>query len=73
MIDLSQYKSPDNEQSFFKNIPIQHLKEVQAHLGRNFKGMRYIFRGPRYDIQKVSTRKKDAHSFSVYKTYWYVL
>jgi len=71
MIDLKMYKSPDHEESFFKNIPIEHLAEVQAQLRGKLKGLRYIFRGPRYDIQKVSTRKKHAHSFSVYSTYWY--
>ena len=70
MINLEQYKSPDHEQSFYRDIPIKHLEEVQKQLRSRLKGLRYIFRGPRYN-GNYSTRKQDAHSFSVYSTYWY--
>jgi hypothetical protein len=66
-LNLLQYMSPATEVSFYKNIPIKHLEEVQAIFRKNIKGLRYVFRGPRYDALRVSTRKKDAFAFSVYK------
>ena len=66
-LNLLQYASPEKEQSFFKNIPIQYLKEVQGLLGSQYKGLRYVFRGPRYDLQRAFTLKRHAHSFAVYK------
>lgn len=66
-VNLMNYTSPANEVSFYKNIPIEHLAEVQAFFRKNIKGLRYVFRGPRYDALRVSTRKKDAIAFSVYK------
>ena len=73
--NLSLYTSPSNEVSYYKNIPIEHLAEVQQYfknrVKENFseipKGLRYVFRGPRYDALKVSTRKRHAFAFSVYK------
>jgi len=50
----------------YKGIPIDRLKEVQAHFRKNITGIRYIFRGPRYDSMRCSTRKRDAHSFDIY-------
>lgn len=61
----------------YKNIPIEFLAEVQDFFrqnkgnmrgvyGNRYQGLRYVFRGPRYDALKVSTRKKDAFAFSVY-------
>jgi len=64
---ITHYTSPTNEVSYYKNIPIEHLAEVQQFFRNNIKGLRYVFRGPRYDALRVSTRKKDAFAFSVYK------
>ena len=70
MIDLAAYRSPVQEESFYKNIPIQHLKEVQDHFRGKVNKIRYIFRGPRYDPMRVSTRKADATGFSIYVSNW---
>ena len=68
MIDLTPYKSPEHERSFFKNIPIEYLEEVQLRLRSNVNNFRYVFRGPRYDSMRVSTRKAHATGFSIYIT-----
>ena len=51
----------------YKGIPIERLKEVQAHFRKNITGIRYIFRGPRFDPLRCSTLKKHAHSFDIYR------
>jgi len=71
MINLEMYRSPENEESFYKNIPIQHLEEVQNHFRSRVKGLRYLFRGPRYDMQRAHCLKRDAKTFAIYKTYWF--
>ena len=71
MIDLNKYTSPDIEESFYKNIPIEHLQEVQKHFASRASGLRYVFRGPRYDGTKGFTKKCDATGFSIYKKQWY--
>lgn len=63
-MNLEQYQSVGR--ALYKGIPMEHLSEVQAHFRKNIKGLRYIFRGPRFDAMKVSTRKRDAHSFDIY-------
>lgn len=70
MIDLNMYRSPEHEESFYKNIPIQHLAEVQNHF-RHMKGMRYVFRGPREGSLACYCLKSRAKTFAVYKTNWY--
>jgi hypothetical protein len=65
MIDLRKYQF--DGLPLYKGIPIDRLKEVQAHFRKNITGIRYIFRGPRYDSMRCSTRKRDAHSFDIYR------
>jgi hypothetical protein len=65
MINLEQYQSKGLP--LYKGIPIDQLKEVQAHFRKNITGIRYIFRGPRFDSMRCSTRKRDAHSFDIYR------
>jgi hypothetical protein len=65
MINLENYQSKGLP--LYKGIPIDQLKEVQAHFRKNITGIRYIFRGPRYDSMRCSTRKKHAHSFDIYR------
>jgi hypothetical protein len=65
MIDLKQYQSQGLP--LYKGIPIENLTEVQAHFRKTITGIRYIFRGPRYDSMRCSTRKRDAHSFDIYR------
>jgi hypothetical protein len=64
-MNLEQYQST-GRRSIYKGIPIDKLKDVQTHFRNNLRGIRYIFRGPRYDSMRASTRKKDAHSFDIY-------
>jgi hypothetical protein len=64
-MNLEQYQSVGLP--LYKGIPIDQLKEVQAHFRKNIRGIRYIFRGPRYDPLRCSTRKIDAHSFDIYR------
>ena len=70
MIDMTIYRSPDSEESFFKNIPIQHLDEVRTHFSTLVKGLRYVFRGPRSGSQASYCLKRNAQTFAIYKTSW---
>ena len=65
MINLEMYQSKGLP--LYKGIPIDQLKEVQAHFRKNVTGLRYIFRGPRYNPMLTFTRKRDAHSFDIYR------
>jgi len=65
MISLEKYQSVGLP--LYKGIPVEHLAEVQEHFRNNIRGIRYIFRGPRYDSMRCSTRKRDAHSFDIYR------
>ncbi len=64
-LNLQQFECR-GERAVYKNIPIQFLDEVQQQLRKNFKGIRYRFRGPRYDSMSLTCLKKDAKKFSVY-------
>jgi hypothetical protein len=77
MLNLRLYETSRHERAIYKNIPIQCLPLVQAHLkkakaagqlGRCLR-VRYRFRGPRFDTNQRYTRKQHAHSFSVYQDY----
>ena len=70
MIDMTNYRSPDSEESFFKNIPIEHLEEVQAHFRTFVKGLRYVFRGPRSGSMDAYCLKRNAKTFAIYKASW---
>jgi len=54
------------ERAIYKNIPIAFYDEVRKDLKTKFKGIRYRFRGPRYDPMRLVTLKRDARAFSVY-------
>ena len=64
-LNLQQFECR-GERALYKNIPIAYLNEVREHLKKNFKGLRYRFRGPRYDYMALTCLKKDAKRFSVY-------
>jgi hypothetical protein len=64
-LNLQQFECR-GERAVYKNIPIQFLGEVQDQLRKNFKGIRYRFRGPRYDFLALTCLKRDAKTFSVY-------
>ena len=65
MIDLKQYQC-HGVRALYKGIPIEHLEEVQSRLKKNIKGLQYRFRGPRHDLMRLTTLKRDAIKFSVY-------
>jgi len=65
VLNLQQFECR-GELAVYKNIPIQFLDEVQEQLKKNFKGIRYRFRGPRYDSMALTCLKRDAKRFSVY-------
>ena len=64
-LNLQQFECR-GERAVYKNIPIQFLDEVQEQLKKNFKGIRYRFRGPRYDSMALTCLKRNAKRFSVY-------
>jgi len=64
-LNLEQYQCR-GERALYKNIPIDNLAEVQQLLRKNFKGLRYRFRGPRFDSMALTCLKRHAVKFSVY-------
>ena len=62
---LSHYESPDSEASIWKGIPMAHLDDIREALHRAVQ-FRVKFRGPRYDHQRGTCLKANAHSFAVY-------
>ena len=62
---LSHYESPDSEASIWKGIPVAHLDDIREALCRAGQ-FRVKFRGPRYDHQRGTCLKANAHSFAVY-------
>jgi hypothetical protein len=64
---LWRYRSSDQEGSIFKNIPIRDLSTVKRLLNKtNPIGLRFRYRGPRYDLNRGYTLIKHANRFSVY-------
>lgn len=66
---FNQYRSPINETSLFKGVPLDLLDEMRniAHMIK-IKGQRVNakFRGPRYDHMRGSCRKQHAKSVAIY-------
>jgi hypothetical protein len=65
---IAQYRSPANETSVIKNVPIAHLIKARQEVRDAFPGCRIItrFRGPRRDTMRLYCLKRDAVRFSVY-------
>ena len=65
---IAQYRSPANETSVIKNVPIEHLIKARQEVRNTFPGQRVVarFRGPRYDSMALHCKKKHARAFSVY-------
>ena len=65
---IAQYKSPANETSLVKNVPMEHLIKARQEVRDAFPGRRITtrFRGPRRDTMRLYCLKKDALRFSVY-------
>lgn len=64
-LNLQQFECR-GQRAMYKDIPIELLSEVQKQLKKEFKGLRYRFRGPRYDSMALTCLKRDAKRFSVY-------
>ena len=62
---LAQYRSPENESSIWKGIPMMHLDSIRDAL-YTVGQFRVKFRGPRYDHQRGTCLKANARSFAVY-------
>ena len=65
---IVQYRSPSNETSVIKSVPIAHLINARQEVRDAFPGRRIIarFRGPRRDTMGLYCLKRDALRFSVY-------
>jgi hypothetical protein len=65
---IAQYRSPANETSVIKNVPIEHLVRSRSEVRDAFPGRRITtrFRGPRRDTMRLYCLKRDALRFSVY-------
>lgn len=66
---LNQYVSPTQESSLVKGVPLSLLDEMRAIVHKiKFCDQRVStkFRGPRYDWQRSTCRKKDARSAAIY-------
>jgi len=65
---IAQYKSPANETSLIKNVPIEHLINARQEVRDAFPDRRIVarFRGPRYDGMALYCTKKNARTFAIY-------
>lgn len=65
---LTKYRSPANERSVVKNVPIAELISARQEVRDAFPGRRIIarFRGPRYDSMALHCTKRNARTFAVY-------
>ena len=69
MMDLVRYSSPQNEESFFKGIPMSEYTKENMKIFAKVLALpvKVRFRGPRHDPMRLTCLKKDASTFSVYK------
>jgi hypothetical protein len=65
---IAQYKSPANENSIIKNVPIEHLVQARAEVRDAFPNRRVVarFRGPRFDGMRLYCMKQNARTFAIY-------
>ncbi len=65
---IAKYRSPANETSVIKNVPMEHLVKARQEVRDAFPGRRVVarFRGTRYDAMALYCRKQDAISFAIY-------
>lgn len=65
---IVQYRSPANETSVIKNVPIEHLVRARSEVRDAFPGRRIVarFRGPRRDTMALYCTKKNARTFAIY-------
>lgn len=60
-----QYKTPAGFRSSYKAVPIDSYEMIKQFI--DFTKYYVMFRGPRPRFGQSSTRKRDAHSFDVYR------
>ena len=65
---IAQYRSPADETSVIKNVPIEHLVRDRSEVRNAFPGRRIVarFRGPRYDGMALYCMKRNARTFAIY-------
>jgi hypothetical protein len=65
---ITQYRSPSNEASVIKNVPIEHLIKARQEVRDAYPNQRVVarFRGPRYDCMALHCTKRNARTFAVY-------
>ena len=65
---IEKYRSPTNEASVIKNVPITELVRARQEVRNAFPDNRVVirFRGPRRDTMALYCLKKDAIKFAVY-------
>jgi hypothetical protein len=65
---IAQYRSPANETSVIKNVPIEHLVKARQEVRDAFPSKRIIarFRGPRKDCMALYCTRKNAKTFAIY-------
>lgn len=68
---LNLMKSPENEFSLVKNVPLELLDTVKKLLKESFpeRKFRVKYRGPRYDFSRGTCLKKHAKSAAIYFKY----
>ncbi len=65
---LTKYRSPADEASVIKNVPIRDLVKARQEVRDAYPGRRVVarFRGPRYDGMALYCTKRNAIRFSIY-------
>jgi hypothetical protein len=65
---ISRYRSPNNETSVIKNVPIEHLVKARNEVRDAFPNRRVVvrFRGPRHDAMALHCLKRHARTFAIY-------
>jgi hypothetical protein len=65
---IKNYRSPNDERSLVKQVPIKELEVFKSILKKAFpnKNLRVRFRGPRRDSMRLYCLKSNARAFSVY-------
>ena len=62
---FKMHKSPAGFRSTYKAVPIYNYEAIKKFI--DFTKYYVMFRGPRPHFGQSSTRKRDAHSFDVYR------
>lgn len=65
---INQFISPTEESSFVKGCPLDRLTEIHSIAKKvaNKRNIRIRYRGPRYDLMRLTCLKKNARSFAIY-------